>query len=173
MPKRSVRENKNIYQQAREAAGLTRAAASAESGFLSESVIEKIEYGEKKPDPEEVVALAQAYKRMDLCNLYCARECAIGARNVREISVRNLPDIVIGMLDSLNHLEQEKNRLIEITVDGQVSEDELKDFARIRQLTDRLSMMTDALRLWVEQNIAEGRVDGCLLRQYQDHDSDE
>ena len=168
MPKRSVRENKNIWQLAREAAGLTRAAASEKTGFLSESVIEKIEYGEKKPDPEEVLALAKAYKRMDLCNQYCARECAIGARNVQEITVRGLPDIVIGMLDSLNHLEQKKNRLIEITVDGQVSEDELKDFARIQQLTGRLSMMTDALRLWVEQNIAEGRVDSRLLKRYQE-----
>jgi len=155
MPKRSVRENKNIWQLAREEAGLTRAEASQKTGFLSESVIEKIEYGENTPSADEVAALAKAYRHMELCNLYCARECAIGKNSVREIPLSGLSDIVLSMLDSLNHLEQEKNRLIEITADGTVSKEEREDFERIRDLTERMSLTAQALRLWVEQNSAD------------------
>ena len=156
MPKKSVRENKNMYQLAREEAGFTRAKASEETGFLSESVIEKIEYGEKLPDAEEVLALAVAYKRMDLLNRHCARVCPIGKRRVPEVTMSSLSDIVLNMLDSLNHLEQEKNRLIEITADGVISEEEMEDFARIGKLIAKISLVADSMRLWVEQSGAEG-----------------
>ena len=43
MGKRSVKENKNMFQLAREDAGLSREAASEEMEFVSESRIEKIE----------------------------------------------------------------------------------------------------------------------------------
>ena len=156
MPKKSVRENKNIYQLAREEAGMTRARASEASGFLSESTIEKIEYGEKQPDAEEVLALARAYKRMDLTNRYCSRDCPIGKRYVPEVTMTSLSDIVLNLLDSLNHLEQEKNRLIEITADGTISADEMEDFVRIRKLAEKISLVSDSLRLWVEQREADG-----------------
>ena len=48
MGKKSTKENKNMYFQCREAAGLTRAQASELLGFISESRIEKIE-SEKTP----------------------------------------------------------------------------------------------------------------------------
>ena len=44
MGRKSVRENKNIYQLSREEANMTRAEASEATGFMSESVIEKIEH---------------------------------------------------------------------------------------------------------------------------------
>ncbi len=68
----------------------------------------------------------------------------------------SLSDIVLNMLDSLNHLEQEKNRLIEITADGVISEEEMEDFARIGKLIAKISLVADSMRLWVEQSGAEG-----------------
>jgi hypothetical protein len=41
MGKKSIKENKNIYFQSREEAGLTRAQASELMDFISESRIEK------------------------------------------------------------------------------------------------------------------------------------
>ena len=49
MGKKSVRENKNIYQLAREEAGLTRSKASDLMEIISESAIEKIEYEQMLP----------------------------------------------------------------------------------------------------------------------------
>ena len=166
MPKKSIRENKNIYQLAREEAGLTRARASEQTGFLSESTIEKIEYGEKLPDAEEVLALAQAYRKMELTNQYCAKICPIGKRYIPEVTMHSLSDIVLNLLDSLNHLEREKNRLIEISADGEISNEEMEDFVRIQKLAAKISMISDSLRLWAEQSAVTGRMDGSEFAKH-------
>ena len=62
------------------------------------------------------------------------------------------------MLASLNSLEKEKNRLIEITVDGQITEDEMKDFEKIQEQLSQISMAIDSLQLWVQKAIADGRI---------------
>lgn len=63
------------------------------------------------------------------------------------------------MLASLNSLDKEKNRLIEITVDGQISEDEIRDFEKIQEQLSQISMAIDSLQLWVQKAIADGRID--------------
>ena len=51
MGRKSTRENKNVYQISREAAGLTREAASEVMGYISSDRIEKIEYETSLPQP--------------------------------------------------------------------------------------------------------------------------
>ena len=128
-------------------------------------MIEKIEYGEKSPDADEVLALARAYRRMDLTNQYCTAVCPIGMRYKPAVNMSSLSDIVLNMLDSLNHLEKEKNRLIEITADGKISPEEMEDFARIQKLIGRISNVADSMRLWVEQSDAEGTVNREALEK--------
>lgn len=169
MGRKSIKDNKNIYQLAREEAGLTRMEASAET-YLSESVIEKIEYGNTKPDPDAVVAMAKAYRKPELCNYYCSHECAIGDAYVPEVKISALSEIVLHMLASLNSLEKQKERLIEITVDGQVTPDELADFAKIQKMLNRISMSADAMRLWLEKSMASGSVDAEELQRLLDEE---
>lgn len=164
MGRKSVKEDKNVYQIAREQAELTRSEAS-EQTYLSESVIEKIEYGTSKPDPDEVVSMAKAYKRPELCNYYCSHECSIGNVYVPEVKISDLSQIVLHMLASLNSLEKQKDRLIEITVDGDITDDELKDFAQIQKMVNQISMAADALRLWVDKSIASGKVNAEELEK--------
>ncbi|MBE6108956.1 MAG: helix-turn-helix domain-containing protein [Erysipelotrichaceae bacterium] len=164
MGRKSTKDNKNIYQLSREEAGLTRMEASGLT-YLSESVIEKIEYGTSKPDPDAVVAMAKAYKKPELCNYYCSHECAIGDAYVPEVKISSLSEIVLHMLASLNSLEKQKDRLIEITVDGEITADELADFASIQKMLNRISLSADAMRLWLEKSIASGHVDEAELRR--------
>lgn len=138
---------------------------ASERTFLSESVIEKIEYGTNRPDPDAVLAMARAYKKPELCNYYCSHECVIGNAYVPEVKISALSEIVLHMLASLNSLEKQKERLIEITVDGQVSSDELADFVRIHKMLNRISMSADALRLWLEKSEASGSVDPQELQK--------
>lgn len=165
MGRRSIKENKNVYQLAREEAGMTRAEASEATVFMSESVIEKIE-NDVVPDPEEVVAMASAYKRPDLCNYYCSKECSIGQAYVPHVKISELSQIVLHMLASLNSLERQKERLIEITVDGEISTEEMRDFAQIQKMINQISMAADALRLWVDRSIATGNVDEEALKRF-------
>lgn len=165
MGKRSVKENKNAFQLAREEAELSRAAASEQMGFVSESRIEKIESEKILPEPQDVLAMAEAYRKPSLNNYYCARLCPIGKRYVEEISPKTLSQIVLEVLSSLNHMTKERERLIEISVDGKISNEELQDFARIRALLAEIGNTVDTLQLWIENSIAEDSVDADTLRK--------
>ncbi len=151
MGRKSVKENKNIYQQYREEAGFTREKASETMGIVSETRIEKIESEKTVPYPDEIMAMAQCYKAPDLCNYYCSNECPIGIKYVPQVQAKELTQIVLEVLATLNSLEKDKERLIEISADGEVSEEEEKDFGYIKDQLDRISMAVDSLQLWIDR----------------------
>lgn len=157
MGKKSIKENKNIYQIAREELELTREKASELMVFVSPDRIEKIESEKSLPHPDEIIVMAEAYKKPELCNYFCSHECPIGQKYVPEVSVKDLSQIVLEILASLNSVEKEKNRLIEITADGEISKDELEDFKKISEQLDSISLSVDSLKLWVEKTIANGQ----------------
>lgn len=159
MGKRSTKSQKNIYQQSREAAGLTRESASEALQFVSADRIERIESEKTEPHPEEVLAMSNCYKNYSLCNYYCSNECPIGREYVPEVELKELSQITLEMLHSLNIMEREKNRLIDITVDGVISKDEQEDFRRIQQRLEEISIAVEALQLWMQQAEAEGKIE--------------
>lgn len=163
MGKKSIKENKNVYQLAREAMDYTRDKAAEEMGYVSSDRIEKIESEKTTPHPDEILAMASAYKSPELCNYYCTHECPIGQKNMPVLEVKGLSQIVLEMLAGLNSVNKEKERLIEITVDGEISEDEIKDFVAIKEELRKIATSVDGLQLWVDKTIAEGKIDKELL----------
>jgi len=159
MGRKSTKQNKNIYQISREEAGFTREGAAELLEFISSDRIEKIESERSLPHPDEILAMADCYKNPSLCNYYCSHECPIGQKYVPEVQIKELSQITLEMLASLNALEKEKNRLIEITVDGQITDDEMHDFEKIQTQLSQISMAIDSLQLWVQKAIADGRID--------------
>lgn len=155
MGRKSVKENKNIYQLSREELNLTREAAAEKLGFISADRIEKIESEKSLPHPDEILAMADCYKMPRLCNYFCSHECPIGQEHVPEIASKDLSQITLEMLATLNTLSNEKERLIEITVDGEITEDEKEDFEYIRENLEKMAMTIESLRLWVDTKIAE------------------
>ena len=166
MGKRSVKANKNIYQTSREALGLSREAASELLEYISPERIEKIESGKLLPHPDEVLLMARGYKAPSLCNYFCARECPIGQTHVPQIAPRSLSQIVLEMLASLNAMQNRRDRLIEITSNGQVEDDEVEDFVRIQENLAKISETAEALRLWAETMLAEGTIDQELYEKF-------
>lgn len=151
MPRRSVRENKNVYQQSRESAGLTREAAAERMEFITSARIEKIESERSAPHPEEVLAMAEAYGDPILRNTYCTQECPIGKKYVPRAEEKSISQITLDMVVTLNDLMRDRDRLMEITVDGTISAEEQKDFRKIRENLDRMSGAIESLRLWVDR----------------------
>ena len=168
MARKSTKENKNIYQRTREALDLTREEASDLLVTMSPERIEKIENERTMPHPDEVLVMAQKYKQPSLCNYYCANQCYIGAQYVPEIKVKDLSQIVLEMLASLNSMQKEKDRLIEITVDGKVSGDELADFVAIQEQLEKISVAVETLQLWCERMLATGAIDPEAYQAYRD-----
>ncbi len=158
MGRKSTKENKNIYQTSREAMDLTRDAAAELLEFISSDRIEKIESEKSVPHPDEILAMADCYKTPSLCNYYCSHECPIGQEYVPEVKIKELSQITLEILASLNSLEKEKARLIEITVDGVISDDELQDFVKIQEQLSEISLAIDTLQLWVQKAIADGKI---------------
>lgn len=167
MGKRSIKENKNIYQISRENAGLTRDKAEELMEYVSAERIEKIESEKSLPHPDEVLKMAEVYKAPTLCNYFCTHECPIGEKYISEVSMKDLSQITLETLASLNTLEKAKSRFIEITVDGVISEDELPDFLKIQSEMDKISSTVASLKLWVDDTIANGKIDKELIKKYQ------
>ena len=159
MARASTKENKSPYQITREGLKLTRETASELLETLSPERIEKIENDRTLPHPDEVLVMAQKYKQPSLCNYYCANQCPIGAQYVPEIKVKDLSQIVLEMLASLNSMTKQKERFIEITVDGKISGDELEDFIYIQEELERISVAVETLQLWSERMLATGVID--------------
>lgn len=166
MARRSTKENKNIYQVTRENLDLTREEASELLETISPERIEKIENERSLPHPDEVLLMAEKYKQPRLCNYYCANQCPIGQKYVPEIKVKDLSQIVLEMLASLNSMSKQKERLIEITVDGKITNDELEDFIYIQEELERISVAVENLQLWSERMLATGAIDVEQYKAY-------
>ena len=131
MARASVKENKTIYQLKREELGLSREKAAELLQYITPERIERIESGKSNVHPDEVMLMAEKYQSPHLCNYYCANECEIGRHYVPEIKTKELSQIVLEMLASLNSMQRKQERLIEITSDGVI----------------------ETLQLWAEKNI--------------------
>jgi len=164
MARASTKENKNIYHKTRESLQLTRESAAELLETLTSERIEKIENERSLPHPDEILAMAEGYKQPSLCNYYCANQCPIGQQYVPEVKVKDLSQIVLEMLASLNSMNKQKDRLIEITADGKISNDELKDFIFIQEELERISIAVETLQLWSERMMVTGVID---MEQYQ------
>ena len=159
MGRASTKENKNIYQTTREALRLTRETAG--------ELLETIENERSLPHPDEVLTMAEKYKQPGLCNYYCANQCPIGQEYVPEVKIKDLSQIVLEMLASLNSMNRRKDRLIEITADGVISDDELEDFIRIREELERISIAVETLQLWSERMLATGAINAEQYEAYE------
>ncbi len=159
MARKSTRENKNLYQRTREALSLTREEASELLVTMSAERIEKIENERSMPHPDEVLLMSDRYRQPSLCNYYCANQCPIGRQYVPEIKPKDLSQIVLQTLASLNAMQKKKDRFIEITADGRISGDELADFVRIQEELEKISVAVETLQLWCERMIDIGAID--------------
>ncbi|MDD6616484.1 MAG: helix-turn-helix transcriptional regulator [Lachnospiraceae bacterium] len=159
MGRKSTKVKKNIYQTSREEMDYSREAAAEKLGFISADRIEKIENERTLPHPEEVLAMADCYRSPSLCNYFCSHECPIGKEYVPEIKVKELSQITLEMLATLNKLAHEKERLIEITVDGELSPNEMPDFLTIKEELGKMALAIDSLNLWLDQAIASGKIE--------------
>jgi hypothetical protein len=149
---------------------LTREAAGDLLETIAPERIEKIENERSLPHPDEVLVMAEKYKNPSLCNYYCANQCPIGQQYVPEIKIKDLSQIVLEMLAALNAMQKRKERLIEITVDGKITGDEIEDFIFIQEELERISIAVETLQLWSERMLATGAIDAEQYRAHKEKD---
>lgn len=154
-----AKDKKTRYQELREECGYTREKVCELMGGFSHSKLVRIESGDQKPHPKDVYDLSRIYKTPSLCNYYCSHECDIGEKYVPEIRVKDLSQIVLEMLASLNTTEKKRERLIEICSDGVISKDEIRDFIDIQESLEKISITVETLQIWCERMRERGVID--------------
>lgn len=159
MARVSVKAKKTPYQLKREELGLSREKASELLESIPPERIERIESGKFTAHPDEVICMAEKYQAPELCNYFCSNECEIGRQYVPEIKIKDLSQIVLGLLASLNSVKKRQERLIEITADGVIEADEVEDFIQIQEKLERISITVETLQLWSERKLASGGID--------------
>lgn len=90
-----MNKEKNIYVEARKQSNLTQAKASEAMQTISEDRLARLETGKITMTPNDVLEMANAYKRPDLCNYYCTHECPIGKNTLSEIKPQQLSNIIV------------------------------------------------------------------------------
>lgn len=163
MGRKSTRENKTVYQIAREKEALSREAASELLEFMTDDRIDRIERELSYPNPDEVLKMSEVYKVPELCNHFCTHECAIGQKYVPEITMAELPAIILSTIANLNAMKPLTDRLIEISSDGKISDDEISDFATIKARLDDVNRSVETLNYWVEKTICNDEINVTLL----------
>ena len=105
-----------------------------------------------------------------MCNYYCSHDCPIGIEYVPEIQIKDLSQIVLEMLATLNSIDNDKNRFIEISADGKITEDEFEDFLNIQDKLNKISLTADSLQLWIKNTIANGDINECKFKEAADNE---
>lgn len=160
MTKQNVKKSKkkNAYLKRRMELNLSREKASELLESIPPERIERIENEKVNIHPDEVLIMAEKYKMPSLCNNYCANDCPIGQQYVPEIKINNLSQIVMEMVVGLNKVQANRDRLMEITVDGKITDDELEEFVDIQKELKKISITIDTLKLWTEEMVVSGKI---------------
>jgi len=159
--RKSVKENKNLYINTRESLDLSRLDVNMETG-ISVDRLGRIESGQAKAYQDEILLLSKLYKCPALTNYYCSHDCPIGREYVPAIDKKELSQIVLEILAALNSVNNDKERLIEITADGKITKDEFDDFNKIRVQLASISKSVESLRIWVDEMIANNKIDDSI-----------
>lgn len=154
MPENTPSQAKSAYISKRNALGLTREQASEliTAQYISPDRLEKIENCRLIARADEIIAIAGAYNAPELTNYYCRHDCEIGERFVPEAIPKDLTQIAIETVNSVNKLNQIKERLLEIVEDGEITADEYDDFNLIKANLDKIVRSAESLQLWIRQN---------------------
>jgi hypothetical protein len=78
---------------------------------------------------------------------------------VPEASLQDLSQVTVRIISALNAMEAEKNKLIDISVDGRVNDFERKDFDAILEKVSIIDRSIRELRIWIEHAMNTGKID--------------
>ena len=154
-----MKRGSNYYLEIRKNRGLSREKASELMDTLSPDKIEKIENEKQDPTPADIMEMANGYEEPSIRNYYCAHDCPMGQYFVPSVEFKELEKTVLQMVAALNSMHSMQERLIAISADGKIDNDEIRDFVRIQKELERISMATDSMQLWSEKMLSTGAID--------------
>lgn len=140
------KDDRNIYQTARKAAGLTQEAAAEQLAVSVES-LRAYEGGHRVPGNDIVERMVVCYDKQYLAYQHLHETNALAARVVPELEQRTLIEAAIRIVSRFNRLlsRHSVERLVEIAEDDKIDESERDELDSI--LIDLLELSRSGLEL--------------------------
>ena len=147
----------NVYCQARLEASnyddrLKSREGAAELMGYGPATITEWELGVRKPSPESVLKMADLYNAPYLANHFCATECPLGC-NVPKVEMEDLDRIALKTLSTFRKISETKDKLLDITEDGIITEDEKDDMRSVIRHMEEIEKAAISLKMWAEKNL--------------------
>lgn len=149
-------KEENIYRAARKKAAkekpLLNSLETAQDLLCIDRLrLLKIENGQKTPNPEDIAAMSHIYDAPELRNYYCTKECPLGCDETPLI-YNDLEKISVRLMAALHFMDKANDRLFEILEDGEISDNEKEEFAKILSTLEKISYSAGSLELWAKKN---------------------
>ena len=125
-----VQEYRNIYQIARESAGLTQ-EKSSELMDISVDSLRAYEGGKRIPPDRIVIKMIEIYNTQYLAYQHLKTSAEVGQKYLPDIIIEDLPTSILKLHTEIKDYINCEDLLAKIGSDGIISEDELCDFKRI------------------------------------------
>ncbi len=126
---------------------------AAELLGLSPSTLADYELGLTKVVPvDKVVLMADLYNAPELRNWYCKNVCPLGT-DLPDIEVQELDRIAVKAVAALRKLKPIEDKLIDITEDGVIADEEKPVLSEIISTLRKLTSVSQELMLWAEKHI--------------------
>ncbi|MFL0198417.1 helix-turn-helix domain-containing protein [Clostridium sp. WILCCON 0269] len=131
-----VQEYRNIYQIARESAGLTQ-EKSSELLDISVDSLRAYESGKRIPPDKVVIKMIEIYNTQYLAYQHLKTSAEVGQKYLPEIEITDLSTAILNLQAQVGDYIACEKLLVRIASDGKISEDEKRDFERIaKELND-------------------------------------
>lgn len=132
------KECRNIYQIARESAGLTQEKASELMDICVES-LRAYEGSRRIPPDHIVIKMIEIYNTQYLAYQHLKTSAEVGQKYLPDIIIEDLPASILRLHTEIKDYIDREDLLMEIGSDGKVSDNEACDFQKIcKELNDVL-----------------------------------
>lgn len=129
-------EYRNIYQIARESAGITQ-EKSAELIDVSVESIRAYESGKRIPPDKAVIKMIEIYDARYLAYQHLKTSAEVGQAYLPDVDLRDLPSAILRLQKEVSDFLKCRDELIDITCDGIISADEMPRYkAILKELDD-------------------------------------
>lgn len=120
--------------------------------YLNYDKLIKLEREPEKSKPIDIIGLSLAYNKPEIRNHYCCHDCEIGKIDAPVVEdASNIHKILVNMAVSLDSVNNQKLRLMQILEDGRVDDNEVNDLNKILDELEKISMTVEAIQLWCEK----------------------
>lgn len=146
---------RNIYQIAREGAGITQERAAELIGLSVES-IRSYESEKRVPADDTVIKMVDIYNANYLAYQHLKYKTQVGNRILPEVEEMPLSEAALRMIHELNDCMNYQASIVEIAMDGKVDESEKEEWTEVRQRCKSLCRAIFALQFSKEGEDLDG-----------------